>query len=188
MCWPWGPWGGLGQGPRQRGGRKGAELLGLPTDLPALASGPSGHTAWVPAVLSPLGLSTFTGCGGAREQERPRDLAGSRVGLRPGEQPVADVAECPVKPGRTSWEKRERGGVCPPCGSVSGAAALPTAVSVRGRAGEALWGQGLGQGPSASRVRRSEAMGPSLGSGMNELPAQAVFPSRGHPRGSRSGL
>lgn len=145
-------------------------------DLPALASDPSGHTAWVPVVLSPLGLSTFTGCGGARKQEHPRDLAGNRVGLRPGDQPVADVSECPEKPGRTSWKKRELGGGCPPWGSVSGAAALPTAVSVRGRAGEVLWGQGLGQGPSASRVRHSEVMGPFLRSGMNELPTQAVFP------------
>lgn len=45
-----------------------------------------------------------------------------------------------------------------------------------GLAGEALWGQGVGQGPPASRARHLEVLGRPHRLGTNELPTQAVFP------------
>lgn len=101
--------------------------------------------------------------GSKSEAQHSRDLTGSRVGLYSGDQPVANFSHCPEKAGRTSWKRRKLGGCCSPWGSVRGAMALSTAVSVEGRAGEALWGQGLGQGPPATSVRHSEVTGPSLG-------------------------
>lgn len=141
-----------GAGPSTACGREVAELFGVPMVSPHT----SPHRPQTPHHTLPGSLwfcapGTVNIHGGVEEQgskseaQHSRDLTGNKVGLCNGDQPVANFSRCSEKAGRTSWKNRKLGGCCSPWGSVLGAMALSTAVSV----GRPCWGSSVGPGARA---------------------------------------